>query len=136
MFLAPEINISDIKYDKIKPSKTYKLDFNNKRIPGFIDGKEAVKQFIKKAMVTARYKFDIYNSDYGCEINEIIGQNLSENLLKAEIERVIKEALIYDERIQEVYDFKININKDLKDSVNVDFTVDSVEGILEISEVF
>lgn len=85
-----------------RPSKTYSLDFNTGRIGGFIDGKEALKQFIRKAIITERSKWRIYTDDYGCELPSLIGQDVTPGFLQSEIPRVVTEAIEYDERILSV----------------------------------
>ena len=52
--------------------------------------------------------------------------------MEAEIMRVTTEAIIYDERINRVSDFTIEVQGD---KVNISFKVDSVEGAFAISEV-
>lgn len=106
-----------------RPSKTYSLDFKTGELGGRIDGIEALWQFIGKAIYTARFRFLIYTSQYGCEIDELIGQDVSPALLQAEIPRVIREALIYDDRILDVRNFVIRREAD---ALYVTFTVDSV----------
>jgi len=40
-----------------RPTRTYKLDFDKGKIGGIVDGKDALKQFIHKAVITARVPF-------------------------------------------------------------------------------
>lgn len=109
----------------IAPSKTYSLDFSNGYIGGMVDGIEALKQFILKAIRTARGRFLIYDDDYGSELEDVLGGDSSFELLAAEIPRAITEALIYDDRISAVDDFVITQEGD---AVYVEFTVTSVLG--------
>jgi hypothetical protein len=44
-----------------EPTKTYKLDFENGVIGDFIDDDEALRQFIYKAIRTARFRYLIYD---------------------------------------------------------------------------
>lgn len=118
---------------KIMPSKTYGIDFQAGRMRGTIDGKEAIQQFIYNALRTPRYKHFIYPNYYGCEIHEVIGKDYSEPLMRTEIERTIKEALIYDERIESISNFVIAVNDD---EIHVEFIVDTIEGLITIQEAF
>lgn len=45
---------------------------------------------------------------------------------------MVTEALIYDSRVNSVYDFNIKPNGD---EIFIEFTADTVEGILAIEEV-
>lgn len=94
------------------PLKTYGFDFDGGTYLGVIDGRDALLQFIYKAVKTARYRFPIYGWDYGCELEDLIGQDVSQALLETEIPRVIKEALIYDDRIEGVGGFSITRDSD------------------------
>lgn len=91
----------------VEPSRTYALDLDSGAVGGVIDGREAIRQFILKAILTSRFHFTIYDSDYGCELEDLIGQDVPMELLETEIPRVITEALIYDDRIDDVYGFDI-----------------------------
>ncbi len=68
------IPVTEVVEAKEKPSKTYKLDLDKGRIMGMVDGQEAVRQAIRKAIITPRFKCLIYNSQYGSEIEEAITQ--------------------------------------------------------------
>lgn len=90
-----------------QPLKTYAIDFDNGVLGGTVDGIEAIKQFVVKAIKTARFRFAIYDDDYGSEIEDLIGSDASTDLLETEIPRVIEEALLFDDRITDVYDFEL-----------------------------
>lgn len=75
--------------------------------PKVVEGIEALKIWIEKALRTARYRWPIYSFNYGNELEEIIGLDLPRPVLESEIKRVIREALIYDDRIADVTDFEI-----------------------------
>lgn len=90
-----------------QPLKTYGIDFVNGELGGTVDGMTAIKQFVVKAIKTARFRFTIYDDDYGSEIEDLIGSDASAELLDTEVPRVIEEALLYDDRIDDVYDFEL-----------------------------
>ncbi|PPA87892.1 terminase [Brevibacillus laterosporus] len=111
----------------VQPTLTYSLDFNTGDISGMIDGEAAIRQFIRKVIMTARFRFPIYyDGEYGCELVDLIGQDLPMELLRSEIPRVITEALIYDDRIDDVYDFEIEREAD---KLTVSFYVDTTDGL-------
>lgn len=85
-----------------QPTKTYKFDFETGRIRGFIDDMEAVKQFIRKAIITERSKWRIYTDDYGCELPSLLGQDVTEGFMHSEIPRMVRETIEYDDRITSV----------------------------------
>lgn len=111
------------------PSRTYVLDFESGQVKEkLIDGQEAIKQSIQKAILTTRYRYLIYNSQYGCEIETLLGQDISPQLLHSEMTRVITEALKEDDRIRAVEQFQIERESD---KLFVTFTVITDEGAIE-----
>lgn len=113
--------------ETIEPSKTYRLDFEKGRIGGFIDEEQAIRQFIRKALMTARFRFLIYDDQYGNELEDLIGSDVTDEFLQSEIPRVITDALIYDDRIEDVRDFEIERKKG---DLYVTFLVETVDGLL------
>lgn len=110
-----------------EPSNTFFIDFEKGRISGFVDEREAVKQAIMLILNTERYKFLIYSWNYGVELEELIGTH--PDIVEDEVERLISEALLQDDRITAVYDFEFSRNKD---TLLVSFKVDSVYGDIDI----
>ncbi|WP_028553155.1 DUF2634 domain-containing protein [Paenibacillus sp. UNC451MF] len=131
MALSPLINPQERTITvskKAKPSRTYSLEFDNGTIGELIDGTAALRQFIRKALATPRYRYLIYNDQYGSEVEKLIGQDLPLALLQSEIPRLIKEALIYDDRIRDVYGFEIRREFD---TLYISFSVSTVVGTIQ-----
>lgn len=131
--LLTEIPNDDIENEYEIPTKTYAIDFETGRIGGIIDGIDAVKQAIIKAVITPRFKCLIYDDQYGSEIKEdVIGENSSEAYLQTVIPEYINDALLPDERIIDVGDFNIIIEKD---NAMISFTAHTIYGDIQIEEV-
>ncbi|SFC63659.1 DUF2634 domain-containing protein [Clostridium uliginosum] len=111
-------DIDNIEYVKY-PGKTYRI--KNNRVSGICDKVEALKQTIYFILNTERYDYLIYPDSYGSEIKETIG--MDRDISESEIKRRIKEALIQDDRIENVDEFIFEYEKD---SVLVKFTVFSI----------
>lgn len=90
------------------PTRTYKIDFERGRCAGFIDRKEAMEQAIRKVLLTKRFAHLIYSDDYGFQ-NMIGHERL---FVRGELPRRIKEALLQDERITSIENFKLEFEKD------------------------
>ncbi len=100
--------------NNLEKNKTYKIDFENGRIGGFIDDIEAIKQAIEKIILTQRYSHLIYSNNYGNEANTLLkDSDLSEDFILTELENFINEALLSDERITEIDDFEAYIDIDV-----------------------
>ena len=67
-----------------------------------IEGNEAIKVWIYKALLTPRYSYSIYSWDYGSELLDLIGKAYTPALTKEEAKRYIKEALLINPYILEV----------------------------------
>lgn len=93
--------------------------------PRVLEGPDALRIWITKTLLTARYRFPIYSFNYGCEMEDVIGYDIPRPVLEAEIPRVIREALIYDDRINDVRDFSIVRESDY---LIVEFTVITFDG--------
>jgi phage baseplate assembly protein W len=120
----------DFEYET-HPSKTYKLNIeNNTNSGGYVDGVDALKQAIYKILNTERFDYLIYSWNYGVEIKNLIGEHIS--FVIPELERVIKEAIMQDDRIEDVTDFEFATNKNI---VTVKFKVISIEGVADIEKV-
>lgn len=121
-----DVGITNVYETKIIPSKTYKM--NLERIAGFVDEKEAVKQAIFHILMVERYSCAIYDSNYGVEFEQYIGQNI--DFLRATIEQTLREALTYDKRILDV--LVTNIEQLSIDTVKIDFIATCVFGDLQM----
>ncbi|MGY3188814.1 DUF2634 domain-containing protein [Lysinibacillus sp. TE18511] len=117
----------------IQPSKTWKIDLENGRIRTFIDDKEAIRQYIRKALMTSRNRYLIYDDFYGEEILDLLGHNLTQQLMDVEIPRLVREAIIYDDRIESVP--SIVVTQYGSDGVLVEVIVELVNGELLTEEV-
>ncbi len=128
-----EIPFTDIEEEAEKPSRTYCLDLNSGHIIGMVDGISAVNQAIRKAIITARYKCLIYDSDYGGEIEDMIYDAVSTpELIETALPELICDALSQDTRILEIYDFEFTFKND---SAFISFSADTIFGKTQISEV-
>lgn len=134
MSILPSVEVPNFETENriSLPSKTYSLDIDTGDIGGKIEGLAAIKQAILKVINTSRFKYPIYSYDYGCEIHDLIGMDLTDGFLMSELERMIKEAVEYDDRVDKVHSFNITTNRD---NIYISFQVDTVEGELTISEV-
>lgn len=110
----------------VEPSKNYRMIFDRNRIDKTVDGKEAMKQVIYKILNTERYRYVIYSWNYGIELMDLYGQN--PDLVCPILEQRIKEALIQDDRINDVVNFEFFINKN---SILVTFTAKTIFGEID-----
>lgn len=117
-FLEQDFEITE------QPTHTYKMNLESNLIWGYTDGQEAMKQAIYKILNTERYQYVMYSWNYGIELLDLYGEPVS--YVCPELERRIREALTWDDRIQTVDNFEFNISK--KGEILVTFTAHTVFG--------
>ena len=108
-----------------KLSKKYRI--HNGHIEGNIDGLDAVRQSIYLILSTERYQYVIYSGDYGVELAGLIGKRKS--YIEGDVERRITEALLEDDRIQDIKDFTITFDRE---EAKITFTAVTIFGETEI----
>lgn len=113
---------------KDQTSRTYKIDFSSGRVGGFIDETDAMKQAIIKILQSERFLYPIYSWNYGIEMNAIVGK--SYQVIASEIKRILREALLEDRRITDVYD--VSYKQIDKRTLSVEFTASTVFGEVSI----
>lgn len=115
-----DYNLFDFEI-KTQPSKTFQII--NDKIVGTCDKLEALKQSIDLILSIERYKYPIYSWNYGIELNDLYGEHVS--YVIPELERRIREALLQDDRITAVDNFKFETNKNI---ISTQFIVHSIYG--------
>ena len=121
MSLFPFVsNIDEVKIDNTFPLyKEVAWDFKRnipiieKRDFKIVEGNEAIKVWVYKALLTPRYQYSIYTWNYGSELLSLIGKAYTPQLTKSEAKRYIEEALK-----NRPYILEVNVlDTDFKDGV-------------------
>ncbi|HBE8504835.1 DUF2634 domain-containing protein [Clostridioides difficile] len=124
-------DVSIINFDvRQEPSKTFKLNIEKSKIDGICDDVEALKQTIFLILNTERYQHLIYSWNYGVELNDLIGEPIS--YVIPELERRITEALIQDDRIENIDNFEF---QNIKGKVQCRFSVHTKYGNIKAEKV-
>ena len=111
--------------------KEYEFDFNSNTLTDkILEGKEALKIWIYKTLLTFRYAHPIYTWDYGQDINELIGQGYEVDYIKSEVERRVTECLLINERIRRCQGFEVNLTND---TLYITFTAETTFGEVTIN---
>lgn len=134
---ASNVEIDNISIVEVLPLyKEVAWDFiNNSPIlvnnePMIVEGNEAIKVWIYKALLTERFKYEIYSWDYGSEIETLINKGFTNSLIISEVERFITEALLINEYILAVDSVEVGFNDD---TLKVDISVSTIYGEVEAS---
>jgi hypothetical protein len=128
MIPEQEVNLTNLEVVN-QPSLTYRLDFERKRLSGKIDNEDAIMQLVMKILYTERYAYVIYSSQYGVELDRLIGKEY--DFIVSDLERTITEALLADDRIISITNF--TTEQTAIDRMSASFMVNSVIGATNIS---
>ena len=94
-----------------------------------VEGNEAIKVWVYKALLVPRYQYSIYSWGYGSELMDLIGKAYTPSLTKSEAKRYIEEALKINPYILEVN----VIDTDFRDSVlSADIKIVTIYGESEV----
>lgn len=128
--MIPEFTILEEVEQQEHAELTYKLDLKNKRIIGVIDGLEACVQAMLKIILTERYSTVIYSSEYGTELETLIGVNIP--LVQTDLERRLREALSVDVRFVDIKQFTTSVTG--FNEIEVQFLLETIYGSDLISQ--
>ncbi len=108
---------------KTIPSLTWKINEERAEVRGTVDELKAMKQAVNKILQTERYRYAIYDWNYGIELEELYGKNVT--YVIPELKKRIEEALLADDRVTAVTDFSF---RQEKGSVTAEFMVHTIFG--------
>lgn len=120
------VDMSKVTEEVFLPTRTYKISDDGKRIIGYTDGIDAMKQAVRLILKTERYEYIIYSWDYGVELKTLYGEDMG--YVMSELKRRISEALMTDVRILDVTDFKFG---KIGNELSVKFVVHTEFGTFE-----
>ena len=106
-----------------QPSRTWIIDRNTMQVGYMDEGLEAVRQAVEIALNVDRFRWQIYNTNFGNELNDLIGDDA--DYIMSEFPRMVDDALSVDDRVIDTADYVFNIDGD---SMTVSFTVNTVFG--------
>jgi hypothetical protein len=118
----------------LQPSFTHKMLIEEERVKGYTDGEEAVKQFIYKCINTEKGIYPIY-PNFGVKKRDLFGK--PKNYAFVVLTRRITDALMLDDRIEDVYEFKYHEDWSQDLNLGMSFKVSLVgrEKAVDIEEV-
>ena len=108
--------------------KTWRLDFDKKRISKMTSGLSACRQAATIAIGTPRYRHLIYSFRFGSELDTLIGRDYDQ--VKAAAPKMIQACLLQDDRVKAVNSFSFTKNGE---NVGITFTVETADGDFESS---
>ena len=80
-----------------QPTNTFLIDWNSKQIAGLDDGLEAMRQAVDIILQNERFRWQIYDSNFGTELEDLPGEEYA--YITSELPRRVEEAFSVDSRI-------------------------------------
>ena len=134
-FISPEI-LETEQSRELSLFREYAYDFEHNRLllrdgnTYLVEGNEALRIWIFKALITERFRYTAYDSDFGSEIHTLIGSPSHSEIVKSELKRFIIEALMVNPYISEISDF---VFTQTKSGLQVEFTCTTVYGPAQVT---
>lgn len=121
-----EDDAEEIVFDTISPKfdpDTARISINAVGKVEIGNEKDAYRFWVMKCLLTERYKYLGYSTDFGVEIEDIVRSDYPRDITESEIQRTITEALSVDPRTLSVDNFKFDWEGDV---VRLTFEIESV----------
>lgn len=80
-----------------QPTNMFLIDWNSKQIAGLNDGLEAMRQAVDIILQNERFRWQIYDSNFGTELEDLPGEEYA--YITSELPRRVEEAFSVDSRI-------------------------------------
>lgn len=109
------------------PTTTFIIDWSSRQIAGIGTGLDAMRQAVEIILANERFRWQIYDSNFGVELEGLIGDDL--DYIKAEIPRRIEEAFSVDSRILSVDNYVFTETS--PGTLSVSFDVQTVYGAIQ-----
>lgn len=106
-----------------QPSKTWIIDKTQNQVSGMDSGLESVRQAVEIALNVERFRWQIYNTDFGSELEGLIGED--EAYITSEFPRIVTDALSVDSRVISIDNWNFTRNGT---TMTVSFSVHTVFG--------
>ena len=133
-FISPAPNLEALSEFPLYKEIAWDFESNQPIIENgefkILEGNEAIKVWVYKALLTPRYNYSIYSWNYGSELMDLIGKAYTPSLTKEEAKRYIKEALLINPYILEVTVIDTDFKNDL---LSADIKIVTIYGESEVT---
>lgn len=109
----------------------YEVDFDTCQLTGaIVSGIDAIKVWIWNALHTQRFRHAIYSWDYGADMEQYIGQAVTEEFLNTDCHDEVEETLLVSPYITGIDNFSATLDDS---RLYIDFTVRTIYGDTEVN---
>ena len=133
-FISPEV-LESGQASELPMFREYTYDFENNRLllrdgnTYLVEGNEALRIWIFKALSTERFRYTAYDSAFGSEIHTLIGSAIHSEIVTSELKRFIIEALMVNPYISELSNFQFTRTES---GVQVEFDCTTIYGAMTV----
>lgn len=137
-FISPEL-LAEAARPALPMFREYAYDFQTKRLllrngsTYLVEGNEALRIWIYKALATQRFRYIAYDADFGSEQHTLVGSTINTDIKHSELKRFIVEALMVNPYIRELTNFTFTAAGSL---VAVSFDCITIYGPMTIPQEF
>ena len=125
-FMEEQISAYQEASSVIEIPKEYEIDLNSGQLTGrIVEGTEALKVWIWLCLKTQRFRYPIFSWDYGIDIDQYIGEALSDEYLETDLRDEISDALCVNPYITGISNY---VFERIGEKVRVSFSVDNTLG--------
>ena len=117
-FMNPSLYASKVEQKELRLAEEYAWNYEKQEFK-FKDGKfykvtekEAIKIWLWKLFQTPRFRYRVYNGDYGEELRTLIGRGYTQGLVYSEARRYVLEAIEYNlsSYVTDIKNFEVKFN--------------------------
>lgn len=109
--------------------KEYEVDFETGQLTGrTVEGLEAIKVWIWCCLHTQRFRYQIYSWDYGADLEQYVGQTLTDEYLETDLRDEIEDALKVSQYITGIDDY---VFERTGSKITVSFSIQTLLGSIE-----
>lgn len=135
-YISTEDLVSTITSGELPILREVAIDFKT-GIPivenkGFkiVEGVEALKVWVYKAIKIDRFQYQIYSWNYGSEVSYLMGMGYTPSLISSELKRYIEEAILINPLIKDIEVSEMNFSEGVLEAT---VKVNTVFGQVEVN---
>ena len=125
-YLSSTIQAQTATAAVVEMPKEYEVDFETGQLTGrIVEGVEAIKVWIWCCLHTQRFRYPIYSWNYGADLEQYVGQTLTDEYLETDLRDEIEEALKVNQYITGIDDYAFERTGS---NITVSFSVQTLFG--------
>ena len=131
--LETEEEGNDVEEIDEEPPMEFGVNFETGQLTGGkVTGAKAVLVWAWNALMYPRYRYELTSWNYGCELQDLIGQVMDQEELEMTVDAIIRDTLLPNEYILDIDGLTCDLNED---RLTISFTIETPFGEEELNNV-